>query len=76
MFFTVPVPADIVNTSERMAKEAFIPAWQSIANEHKVVVSCPGITHADVEKRLGARQMHVVAKRRTKSGELWCVVCS
>lgn len=75
MFFTVPISAAVVNTDARVPKEQFIPAWQSIPSETKFVAGAPG-GNADVEQRLGAQQMYVVAKRRTKTGELWYYACS
>jgi len=75
MFFTAPVSADVVNGSDRVAKDEFIRSWQAIGDAVKFVVPAPG-GHSDVESRLSRVQMHVVAKRRTSSGELWYYACT
>jgi AP-1 complex subunit beta-1 len=76
MFFTVPVTATIINTDERMSKDQFIPAWQSIPEEIKFTAGSGRVgSHSDVESTFAQIRMHVVAKRRAKPGDLWYYAC-
>lgn len=75
MFFSVPVTAAIANTDERMPKEQFIPAWQTVPDATEINIQTP-CTQQDVEQHFGQIRMFVVAKRRHQAGELWYYSCS
>ena len=68
MFFTVPISAAAVNADRRVAKEEFIPEWQSIKTATDCTISPFPSSHEEVEQRLSAIQMYLVATRRHPQG--------